>query len=117
MVDKLFELYYKLAHRNEELEQTIDELQTALKYRRNENIELSKQVERYAKDIDNANNDYKKCYAENVRLAEENNQLKLRIKMLTKIGFNSIYGIHCHWCKDHWVYTDTDSIKTESVEE
>ena len=45
-------------------------------------------------------------------LCEENNQLKLRNKMLTKIGLNSIYGIHC--CKNHCVYTDTDSIKSES---
>ena len=56
-------------------------------------------------------NDYKKCYAENIRLYEENNQLKLRNKMLTKIGLNSIYGIHC--CKNHCVYIDTDSIKSE----
>ena len=120
-------VYDKLSHENEEKDKTIHELQTVLKFRTNENkslykeidrlrkvieikdadrIELCKQVERYAKDIDIANNDYKKCYAENVRLSEENNQLKFRNKMLTKIGFNSIYGLNC--------YTDTDSIKPES---
>lgn len=130
---KLIEMLDKFSHQIEEKDETIHELQTVLKFRTNENkslykeinrlrevieikdadrIELCKQVERYAKDIDNANNDYKKCYAENVRLAEENNQLKFRNKMLTKIGLNSIYGIHC--CKNHCVYTDTDSIKTES---
>ena len=96
MDDILLDLYYGSELRNEELEQTIAELKSELKYRTNENkslykeinrlrevieikdadrIELCKQVERYAKDIDNANNDYKKCYAENVRLAEENNYL------------------------------------------
>lgn len=133
MLDKLFELYYKLAHRNEEIEHTIEEqqkfigeLQTLLKFRTNENKSLYKEIERLKELIKNEDkelielvkenttlkNDYKKCYAENVRLSEENNQLKLRIKMLTKIGFNSIYGIH--YCKNHWVYTDTDSIKSES---
>ena len=126
-------LYDKLSHENEEKDKTIHELQTLVKFRTNENkslykeidrlrkvieikdadrIELCKQVERYAKDIDNANNDYKKCYAENVRLSEENNQLKSRNKMLTKIGLNSIYGIHC--CKNHCVYNDNDSVKSES---
>lgn len=126
-------LYDKLSHENEEKDKTIHELQTVLKFRTNENkslykeierlrkvieikdadrIELCKQVERYAKDIDTANNDYKKCYAENIRLVEENNQLKLRNKMLTKVFSNSIYGGCCY--KNHWVYTDTDSIKTES---
>lgn len=134
-VQSLLEALDKISHENEEKDETIHELQTLLKFRTNENkslykeidrlrkvieikdadrIELCKQVERYAKDIDIANNDYKKCYAENVRLAEENNQLKLRNKMLTKIGFNSIFGLNCG--KNHWVYTDTDSIKAESEE-
>ena len=143
---KLIELLDKFSHQIEEKDETISELQTLVKFRTNENkslykeitrlrevieikdadrIELCKQVERYAKDIDNANNDYKKCYAENVRLAEENNQLKLRNKMLTKFGLNSIYGNPCYknycvnsvygsyCCKKHCVYTDTDSIKSE----
>lgn len=107
MVDKLFELYYKLAHRNEEIEQTIHELQTVLKFRTNENKSLYKEIDRLRKVIEIKD-------AENLRLAEENNQLKLRNKMLTKIGFNSIYGLNCG--KNHWVYTDTDSIKSESEE-
>ena len=143
----IFGLYCKSAHRNEELEQTIEEqqetiheLQTLLKFRTNENKSLYKEINRLkelikikdndrielVKENTTLKNDYKKCYDENVRLAKENNQLKFRNKMLTKIGFNSIYGTHCYknycvnsvygsyCCKKHWTYTDTDSIKTES---
>lgn len=90
MEDILFDLYYSSAHRNEELEQTIEELQNDLKQARNEIKLLNNQID---------------------KLITENNQLKLQNKMLTKIGLNSIYGIHC--CKNHCVYTDTDSIKVE----
>lgn len=100
---RLLNLCDKMRHENEEKDKTIHELQTVLKFRTNENkslykeidrlrkvieikdadrIELCKQVERYAKDIDIANNDYKKCYAENIRLSEENNQLKFRNKTI-----------------------------------
>ena len=101
----IFGLYCKSAHRNEELEQTIEELQNDLKQARNEIRLLNNQID---------------------NLIEENKQLKFRNKMLTKIGFNSIYGTHCYknycvnsvygsyCCKKHWTYTDTDSIKTES---
>lgn len=90
MEDILFDLYYKEAHRNEELELTIEELQNDLKQAQNEIKLLNNQTD---------------------KLIAENNQLKLLNKMLTKIVLNSIYGIHC--CKNHCVYTDTDSIKTE----
>ena len=91
MEDILFELYYKEAHRNEELEMTIEELQNDLKQARNEIRLLNKQID---------------------KLITENNQLKFQNKMLIKIGLNSVYGLHC--CKNHCVYTDTDSIKSES---
>ena len=124
--DRLLNLCDKMRHENEEKDKTIHELQTVLKFRTNENKSLYKELDRLRKVIEikdaerielvkentTLKNDYKKCYAENVRLSEENNQLKFRNKMLTKIGLNSIYGIHC--CKNHCVYTDTDSIKSES---
>lgn len=90
MDDILFDLYYSSVHRNEELEQTIEELQNDLKQAQNEIKLLNNQTD---------------------KLIAENNQLKLLNKMLAKIDLNSIYGIHC--CKNHCVYTDTDSIKTE----
>lgn len=105
MEDILFDLYYSSAHRNEELEQTIEELQNDLKQAQNEIKLLNKQIDRHitaVNDLTDIIDDIKK----------ENNQLKFRNKMLTKIVLNSIYGIHC--CKNHCVYTDTDSIKSES---
>lgn len=132
----MFNLIYKLdkmSHEIEEKDKTISELQTLVKFRTNENKSLYKEIDRLRevieiKDADRirlveenkklqrcltiADNDYKKCYAENVRLSEENSQLKFRIKMLIKTGKNSVYGMN--YCKNHWVYTDTDSIKTES---
>lgn len=126
---KLIEMLDKFSHQIEEKDETISELQTLLKFRTNENKALYKEINRLRdvneiKDADRnelvkenttLKNDYKKCYAENVRLSEENNQLKFRNKLLIKIGLNSIYGIHCH--KNHCVYTDTDSIKTESEDD
>ena len=123
---RLLNLCDKMCHENEEQQNTISELQTLLKFRTNENKSLYKEINRLkelikindneridlVKENTTLKNDYKKCYVENVRLSEENNQLKFRNKMLTKIGLNSIYGIHC--CKNHCVYTDTDSIKEES---
>ena len=91
MDDILIDLFYRSVHRNEELEQTIEERQNDLKQAQNEIKLLNKQID---------------------NLIEENKQLKFRNKMLTKIGFNSIYGSHCY--KNHCVYTDTDSIKSES---
>lgn len=91
MEDILFDLYYSSVIRNLEHEQTIEELQNDLKQAQNEIKLLNKQID---------------------NLITENNQLKLQNKMLTKIGLNSIYGINC--CKNHCVYTDTDSIKSES---
>ena len=93
MEDILFDLYYKQSHRNEELEQTIEELQNDLKQAQNEIKLLNNQID---------------------KLIAENEQLKFRNKMLIKIGLNSIYGIHC--CKNHCVYTDTDSIKTDVLD-
>lgn len=101
MDDILIDLFYGSVYMNEELEQTIEELQNDLKQAQNEIKLLNKQID---------------------NLIEENKQLKLRNKMLTKIGFNSIYGINCYknycvnsiygsYCyKNHCVYTDTDSI-------
>ena len=101
----IFGLYCKSAHRNEELEMTIEELQNDLKQAQNEIKLLNKQID---------------------NLIEENNQLKFQNKMLTKIGLNSIYGNPCyknycvnsiygsHCYKNHCVYTDTDSIKSEN---
>ena len=103
--DRLLNLCDKMCHENEEKDETIHELQTVLKFRTNENKSLYKEIDRLRKVIEIKD-------AEIVRLAEENNQLKLRNKMLTKIGRNSIYGISCY--KNHCVYTDTDSIKVES---
>lgn len=149
MEDILFDLYYKQAHRNEELEQTIEELEQTnvrlshkiekqnqkiddmqkeierltdlIEIRDDANIDLVEENKELQRKFDDTTNDYKLAsYEISVlnkyidKLTTENNQLKLRNKMLTKIGLNSIYGIHC--CKNHCVYTDTDSIKTESEE-
>ena len=69
MEDILFDLYYKQAHRNEELELTIEELQGELKYRKNENIRLSEKNNNLIRNIEHL------C-DENVRLRHELNEVK-----------------------------------------
>lgn len=86
MDDILFDLYYSAVHRNEELEQTIEELQNDLNQAQNEIKLLNKQID---------------------KLIVENNDLKLRHKMLVKSLLNQLYGC---------CYEDTDSIKAESEE-
>lgn len=161
MEDILFDLYYSSVHRNEELEDTIEdkektihELQSVLKFRTNENKELYKENNRLKEVIkikDDArielveeNKKLKKCLtiADNDLqqatnevsilnrqldrqnnavndlsdivdtshkviddLKTENKELKFKLKMLTKVYMNSIYGITAT------DYTDTDSIK------
>ncbi len=51
MEDILFDLYYKQAHRNEELEQTIDELQNDLKQARNEIKLLNNQKDNLQRNV------------------------------------------------------------------
>ena len=60
----LLDLCIIFAHQIEDQEQTIEELRTELKYRKNENKNLQSCLKI-------AENDYKKCYAENIRLAEK----------------------------------------------
>lgn len=69
--------------------------------------ELLQIVSEMQNDLNHAQNEIKLINKQIDNLIEENKQLKLRNKMLTKIDLNSIYGIHC--CKNHCVYTDTDS--------
>lgn len=123
----------KLSHENEEQQQTIDELQTVLKFRTNENKELYKEINRLKEVIkikdderielveenkelqrkfDDTTNDYKMAsYEISVlnkyidKLTIENNELKCRLKILNKAFLNSIYGI------TGTIYADTDSIK------
>lgn len=96
-VNGLLDLLDKFSHQIEDCEETIHELQTALKFRTNENKELYKENNRLKEVIkikddarielveENkklkrcltiADNDYKKCYAKNISLAEENNILR-----------------------------------------
>lgn len=116
----------KLSHRIDEQDETIEYYQKEIKrlhqvfdIKDNMRIELVKENKELQRKFDDTTNEYKLAsYEINVlnkyidKLTTENKELKLRNKMLTKIGLNSIYGIHC--CKNHCVYTDTDSIKAES---
>ena len=123
---KLIEMLDKFSHQIEEKDETINELQTELKYRTNENKALYTDSRHLNKELEKATNEIKLLNNQIDNLIEENKQLKFRNKMLTKIGFNSIYGTHCYknycvnsvygsyCCKKHWAYTDTDSIKAES---
>ena len=123
---KLIEMLDKFSHQIEEKDETINELQTELKYRTNENKALYTDSRHLNKELEKATNEIKLLNNQIDNLIEENKQLKFRNKMLTKIGFNSIYGTHCYknycvnsiygsyCCKKHWTYTDTDSIKSES---
>ena len=91
--------------------------------------ELLQIVSEMQNDLNQACNEIRLLNKQIDKLIEENNQLKLRNKLLTKIGFNSIYGTHCYknycvnsvygsYCyKNHCVYTDTDSIKSESEDD
>lgn len=102
------DLLFKIEKQNQkigEMQKEIERLHKVFDIKDEMRIEL-------VKENTTLKNDYKKCYAENVRLSEENKQLKFRNKMLINTGINSVYGINC--CKNHWVYTDTDSIKSES---
>lgn len=69
MEDILFDLYYKQAHRNEELEQTIEELQNDLKQAHNEIILLNKQRDMMQRNINIL------C-KENIMLRHELNEVK-----------------------------------------
>lgn len=123
MEDTLFELYYSQVHRNEELEQTIEELQDELKYRKNENLNLYKENQYFEiriddlkkenkelqtelsdskNDLQQATNEIKLLNKQIDKLIAENNDLRLRRKMFTKALLNQLYG-SC--------YVDTDSIK------
>lgn len=125
------DLLHKIEMQNQKIgkmQKEIERLHEVIDIKDNERIELvkeNKELQRIINDLQSeltgATNDYKLAsYEISVlnkyidKLTTENNQLKLRNKMLTKIGLNSIYGIHC--CKNHCVYTDTDSIKSESEE-
>lgn len=83
MEDILFDLYYKSAHRNEELEQTIEELRGKLKYRRNENITLAGENNKLQDDLKQARNEIRRLnnQIDNLQrnvgyLCEENIMLK-----------------------------------------
>ena len=65
----------RLSHENEEQRETIEELQTLLKYRTKENRAISEENEKIKSHLTIAENDYKNCYAENIRLSEKNNKL------------------------------------------
>lgn len=118
------DLLHKIEMQNQKIgkmQKEIERLHDVIDIKDNERIELVKENKELQRKFDDTTNDYKLAsYEISVlnkyidKLTTENNQLKLRNKMLTKIGLNSIYGIHC--CKNHCVYTDTDSIKTESEE-
>lgn len=79
MEDILFDLYYKSAHRNEELEQTIEELQGKLKYRRNENIRLAEENKKLKKEIDRLHEVIDIKDNERIKLVKENKELQHRI--------------------------------------
>ena len=111
MEDILFDLYYSSVHRNEELEDTIEdqeetihELQSVLKFRNNENkelykennrlkevikikddarIELVEENKKLKKCLTIADNDYKKCYAVN-DLTDIVDELKNKNNMLCR---------------------------------
>ena len=105
MDDILFDLYYSAVHRNEELEQTIEELQNDLQQATNEVSILNRQLDRQ----NNAANDLADIVDTSHKVIDdlktENKELKFKLKMLTKVYMNSIYGITAT------DYTDTDSIK------
>lgn len=76
MEDILFDLYYKSAHRNEELEQTIEELQGKLKYRRNENIRLAEENKKLKKEIERLHEVIDIKDNERIKLVKENKELQ-----------------------------------------
>ena len=76
MEDNLFELYYSQVHRNEELERTIEELQGALKYRKNENENLQNDLQQATNKIKLLNNQIDNLQRNVGYLCEEN--IKLR---------------------------------------
>ena len=53
MEDILFDLYYSSVHRNEELEQTIEELQNDLQQARNEIMLINKQIDKLIAENNN----------------------------------------------------------------
>lgn len=118
------DLLHKIEMQNQKIgkmQKEIERLTDLIEIKDDANIDLVEENKELQRKFDDTTNDYKLAsYEISVlnkyidKLTTENNQLKLRNKMLTKIGLNSIYGIHC--CKNHCVYTDTDSIKTESEE-
>ena len=108
MDDILFDLYYSAVHRNEELEETIDELQTKLQQATNEVSILNRQLDRQNNAVNDLADIVETSHKVIDDLKEENDKLKFRLKMLTKVFLNSVYGI------TGTIYVDTDSIKSES---
>ena len=96
-MDDIFDLYYRSAHRNLELEQTIEELQNELKYRTNENKalytdnqQLNKELNGLYKDLEKANTEINRLKMiidlkddARVELVEENTRLKNDLQQST----------------------------------
>jgi len=95
-MDDIFDLYYRSAHRNLELEQTIEELQNELKYRTNENKalytdnqQLNKELNGLYKDLEKANTEINRLKMiidlkddARVELVKENTNLRKNIEYL-----------------------------------
>lgn len=77
--------------------------------------ELLQIVSEMQNDLNQACNEIRLLNKQIDKLIEENKQLKLRNKMLTKIGLNSIYGLNC--CKNHCVYTDIIETSHKVIDE
>lgn len=105
-VNSLLEKLDKFSHQIEEQDETINELQTELKYRKNENIRLAEENNKLQNDLQQTVNEVKLLNKQIDKLKTENNDLRLRHKMFKRTLLNSWYGSFC--------YTDTDSIKSES---
>ena len=101
-INELLFLNDLLAHKIDDQLETINCLQE-------ENKKLHAELTDSKNDLKQAVNEIKLLNKQIDKLIAENNDLRLKNKMLTKIGLNSYYEIYA--CKKHCCYADTDSIK------
>lgn len=82
MEDILFDLYYRSTHRNEELGQTIEELQNDLKQAQNEIRLLNKQIDKHITEVNDLTDIVETSHKVIDDLKKENNNLHRNIDYL-----------------------------------
>lgn len=86
MEDTLFELYYSQVHRNEELQNDLNQATNEIKL-------LNKQLDRQNTAVNDLTDIVETNHKIIDELKEENKELNFRIKLLIKVHLNSIYGL------------------------